>query len=154
MSYANQEIKQTSKFLKIEQGAPMVIRLLDPEPVEVFKHALKGNVDGKFQVECKGAEICEFCGDGEEPTQKFLVNVYNHTLQKVQLFEYGPMIAKIIKKIAINMVEEGQDILQFDLKFEAEGSGMNKKYSVTPRTTALVVPSGLARIKIDAGIPF
>lgn len=154
MSYADQEIKQTSKFLKIEQGAPMVIRLLDDTPVEVMKHSMKGAVDGKFQVECKGDDICELCQDGQEPTQKFITNIYNHTLHKVQLFEYGPMIAKLIKKIAVNLSEESQDILNFDLKVEAEGSGMSKKYTVTPRTTQILVPAGLVKIKIDAGIPF
>lgn|SRR3990167_8538239 len=152
--YAEQEIKQTSKFLKIEQNAPMVIRLLDQEPVEVMKHTLKGAVDGKFQVECKGEDICELCQDGQEPTQKFITNIYNHTLKKVQLFEYGPMIAKLIKKIAVNLAEEGQDVLSFDLKIEAEGAGMSKKYSVTPRTTAQPVPTGLVKIKIGADIPF
>lgn len=154
MSYADTEIKQTSKFLKIEQGAPMVVRLLDEQPIEVFKHSIKGAVDGKFQVECKGEDLCELCHDGQEPTQKFIANVYNHTLHRVQLFEYGPMIAKAIKKIAVNLAEEQQDILNFDLKIEAEGAGMNKKYTVTPRTTQLVVPNGLAKIKIDQGIPF
>lgn len=154
MSYADQEIKQNSKFVKIEQGAAMVIRLLDAEPIEIMKHSMKGAVDGKFQVECKGDDICELCQDGQEPTQKFITNVYNHTLHKVQLFEYGPMIAKAIKKIAVNLSEEGQDILNFDLKVEAEGSGMSKKYAVTPRTTQLAVPTGLVRIKIDVGIPF
>jgi len=154
MSYADQEIKQTSKFLKIEAGTPMVIRLLDPTPVEVFKHTLKGAVDGKFQVECKGQDMCELCQDGQEPTQKFITNVYNHTLHKVQLFEYGPMIAKLIKKIAINLSEEDQDILNFDLKMEAEGAAMNKKYAVTLRTSVQPVPDGLVKIKIDEGIPF
>lgn len=154
MSYADQEIKQTSKFLKIDAGSPMVIRLLDPEPVEVFKHTLKGAVDGKFQVECKGEEYCELCQDGQEPTQKFIANVYNHTLHKVQLFEYGPMIAKAVKKIAVNLAEEGQDILNYDLKIEAEGSGMNKKYTVTPRTTQQAVPEGLVKIKVTDSLGF
>lgn len=154
MGYGDQEIKQTSKFLKIDQGSPMVVRLMDPEPVEVMKHQIKPGADGKWQVDCKGEDICELCQDGQEPTQKFITNVYNHTLHKVQLFEYGPMIAKAIKKIAVNLAEEGQDILNFDLKIEAEGSGMNKKYAVTPRTSPQPVPAGLVKIKIDAGIPF
>lgn len=154
MSYADQEIKKSSKFLTIEQGAPMVIRLLDDTPVEVMKHSLKVTIEGKFQVECKGQDICELCQDGQEPTQKFITNIYNHTLHKVQLLEYGPMIAKFIKKIAVNLAEEGQDILNFDLKIEAEGSGLSKKYTVTPRTTQMLIPTGLVKIKIDAGIPF
>lgn len=154
MSYAETEIKQTSRYLKIDQGAPMVIRLLDDPAVEVMKHTLKGAVDGKFQVNCKGEEICELCQDGQEPTQKFITNVYNHTLHKVQLYEFGPMIAKALKKIAINLAEEGKSIMDYDLKVEAEGAGMNKKYAVTPRTTALPLPAGLVKIKIDADIPF
>ena len=155
MSYADQDIKQTSKFLKIEQGAPMIIRLLDASPVETYKHRLgKSSVDGKFEVPCKGEDACELCQDGQEPTQKFTTNVYNHTLKKVQLYEYGPGIAKMLKKIAINLFEEGQDILNFDLKMEAEGAGLNKKYAVTPRTTSQPVPTGLVKMKIDQDIPF
>lgn len=153
MSYADQEIKTNSKFLKIEQGAPMVIRLLDETPVEVFKHQIKPGVDGKFQVLCEGPETCSMCQDGHEPSQKFVVNVYNHTLHKVQLFEYGAMVGKAFKKIAVNLAEEGQDILSYDLKIEAEGASLNKKYSVTPRTTSLPVPPGLAKIKIN-DLPF
>lgn len=154
MSYADQDIKQNSKFLKIDQGSPMVVRLLDDPPIEVMKHTLKGAVDGKFQVICKGGDICELCQDGQDPTQKFITNVYNHTLRKVQLFEYGPMIAKAIKKIAVNLEEEGKNIMDFDLKIEAEGASLSKKYTVTPRTTAQPVPTGLAKIRIDADIPF
>lgn len=154
MSYADTEIKQNSKYLKIEAGHPMVIRLIDSTPVEVMKHSLgKEAVDGKFQVDCKG-DMCDLCNDGQDPTQKFITNVYNHTLQKVQLFEYGPMIAKMIKKIAVNLAEEGQDILNFDLKIEAEGAGMSKKYSVTMRTTQMAVPEGLVKIKISGGLNF
>jgi hypothetical protein len=61
MSYADTEIKQTSKFLKIEEGKPMLIRLLDDPPIEKMKHSLKGAVDGKFQVDCKGEELCDLC---------------------------------------------------------------------------------------------
>ena len=154
MSYADTEIKQTSKYLKIEEGKPMVIRLMDDPPLEVMKHSLKGAVDGKFQVTCKGDDICELCQDGQDPVQKFITNIYNHTLHKVQLYEYGPMIAKALKKIAVNLAEEELDIMNFDLKVEAEGSGMQKKYTVTPRTTALVVPPGLMRIKPDSDLPF
>lgn len=153
MSYADTEIKQSSKFTKIDQGSPMVLRLLDNPPFEVMKHTIKGAVDGKFQVPCKGDD-CELCQDGLEPTQKFTTNVYNHTLKKIQLFEYGTMIAKAIKKIAINLEEEEKDIMDFDLKVEAEGVGLNKKYTVTPRTTAQPVPSGLVKIKIDGDIDF
>jgi hypothetical protein len=154
MSYADTEIKQASKFLKIDQGAPMVIRLMDDPPIEVMKHSLKGAIDGKFQVPCKGEDLCELCQDGQEPTQKFITNVYNHTLKKVQLFEYGPMIAKAIKTIAVNLEEENKNIMDFDLKIEASGANMSKKYTVTPRTTAQPVPSGLTKIRIDADIPF
>lgn len=154
MSYADTEIKQNSKFLKIEQGSPMVIRLLDDPPVEVMKHTLKGAVDGKFQVNCKGEELCELCQDGQEPTQKFITNVYNHTLKKVQLFEYGPMIAKQLKTIAASLAEEEADIMNYDLKMDAEGSQMSKKYKVTIRTAPQPVPAGLVKIRIDTDIPF
>jgi hypothetical protein len=119
-----------------------------------MKHSLKGAVDGKFQVDCKGEELCELCQDGQDPVQKFISNVYNHTLHKVQLYEFGPMIAKALKKIAVNLAEEGQNIMEYDLKIEAEGAGMQKKYSVTPRTTPQPVPPGLVKIKIEGDIPF
>lgn len=153
--FADQEIKQSSKFLKVEAGTPYVVRLLDSSAVEVMKHSTgKAPIDGKFKIPCKGQETCEFCGDGDEPAQSFSVNVFNHTLKKVQLWEYGPMIAKLLKKIAVNLEEEGKDIMDFDLKVEAEGSNMQKKYSVTLRTSSTPVPTGLVKLKIDGDIPF
>lgn len=146
MSYADQEFKQSSKFLKIEANAPAVIRLLDENPVEVLKHST-----GKIMIECKG-DVCPMCSDGDEPKQKFIVNVYNHTLHKVQLFEYGQMIGKGFQKIAVNLAEEDKNIMDFDLKLEAEGSGLQTRYSVTARTTSLPVPEGLQKFPID--IPF
>src|SRR2546430_1446043 len=150
MSYANLEIRQSSRFLKIEQGQPMVIRLIDADPVEAMRHST-----GKIMVDCRGSELCELCQDGDEPTQRFITNVYNHTLHKPQIFEYGPMIAKKFQKIAVNLEEEGKSIMDFDLKLEAEGVGMQKKYEVTVRTSSLPVPDGVARLKIkDTDLPF
>lgn len=155
MSYGDQKIKQNTKFLKIEAGEPMVIRLLDTDPFEVMKHQLKtANAEGKFQVLCKGEDQCELCADGDEPKQKFITNVYNHTLQKVQLFEYGTLIAKMLQKIALDLTEEQQDIMNFDLKCSAEGTKLTKKYTITVRTSSQPTPTGLVKHKIDGDIPF
>lgn len=145
--YADSEIKQTSKYLKIESGEPHDLRLLNTEPAETFEHFSPGG-----SIECKG-DMCAACQDGDEPQQKFSTNVYDFKYQKVFIWKYGAMIAKALKSIAITLQEEGKSIMDVDLKVEATGSNKSKKYSVTPRMSAKAVPTGLALYKLD-DIPF
>lgn len=144
--YADPEIKQTSKFLKIESGEPRDLRLLDTDPFETMEHF---SLAGSF--ECKG-DMCSACQDGDEPQQKFSANVYDFATQKVRIWKYGASIAKMLKAIAITLQEEDKSIMDVDLKVEATGSNKTKKYSVTPRMTAKPVPQGLILYKLD--IPF
>lgn len=149
MGYSNQEIKSTGKYLKIESGEPHDLRLLNAEPVETFEHFSPGG-----SIECKG-DMCAACQDGDDPQQKFSTNVYDHATQKVLVWKYGAMIAKMLKSIAITLEEEKASIMNVDLKVEATGSNKSKKYTVTPRMTAKPLPAGLALHKIgDTGIPF
>ena len=59
MGYADQEIKQTSKYLKIESGEPHDLRLLNAEPAETSEHFSPGG-----SIECKG-DMCAACQDGD-----------------------------------------------------------------------------------------
>ena len=147
MSYSKTEIKSSSKYLKIESGEPHDLRLLDAEPFETFEHFSPGG-----SIECKG-DMCAACQDGDDPQQKFSTNVYDHTTQKVYIWKYGAMIAKMLKAIAITLEEEGASIMNVDLKVEATGSNKSKKYSVTPRMTAKPIPGGLVLHKLG-DIPF
>lgn len=146
MGYDNPDIKSQGKFLKIESGDPHDIRLLNPEPFEIIEHFSPA---GSF--ECKG-DICGACKDGDEPNQRWVTNVFDHNTKKVKIFKYGAMVAKALKSIAITLSEEGKSIMDVDLKVEATGSNMQKKYTVTPRMTSKTVPSGLELFPID--IPF
>jgi hypothetical protein len=137
MSYGEITIKNNSKFLKIESGVPHDIRLLDESPTEKIIHGF-----GKDSSVC-GGEGCVDCSEGSEPKQRFSANVYDHSLKKTMVWEFGGSIAKQLKAIDITLGEEGKKITQVDLKVEASGSNMQKKYTVTPRMTSKVLPANV-----------
>jgi hypothetical protein len=154
MGYDDTNIIVNTKFLKIESGEPHDIRLLDANPVESFKH--NGGPNGKLEkpVECMGEDTCALCQEGHEPNQRFTANVFDHLRKKVMLWEYGPAIAKQLKAIAVALKEEQKSIMDFDLKVSAEGSGLQKKTTITPRTSSRPVPEGLKLLSTDKEIPF
>ncbi len=143
MSFADLKIKSGGKFLKIESGEPRDVRLYSEEPFEKLIHGF-----GKEAVPCKG-KVCGECAEGSEVKQRFLVNVYDHNSQKVSIWEFGPMIATQLKALAIALKEEGRTLMDVDLKIDATGSQQGKKYTVTPRMTAKMVPAGLVLYKLD-----
>lgn len=146
--YADPEIKQSSKYLRIDSGTPVDLRLLNPEPIDIMEHFSPAG-----SIECKG-DMCSACNDGDEPQQKFLTNVYDFGEQKVKIWKYGATVARAIKEIAIMMQEEKKSILEADLRVSATGSQKQKKYTVTPRMSAKPVPSGLKLWELTGDIPF
>lgn len=144
MSYSDVKIKSNSKFIKIETGEPHDVRLLDDSPTEIFKHSTEQGVS------VCGGEKCFTCDDGEEPVQKFVTNVFDHTLGKVMLWEYGSGVAKQLKSIAETLEEEGHTITKVDLNIKATGSGQQKRYLVTPRITSKPIPDGLMKHAVVA----
>lgn len=148
-SYGDIQIKSTSVFLKVSQGLPQEIRLLDDTPVEQLKHS-----DGKKTVICPGGQ-CIWCAEGKKPRQRWITNVYSHTTGRVHLFEYGAQVAKAFQAIAKSLAEESADIMDVDLKVEVQGSGLETKYTVTPRRTLKQLPEGLKKIAIRTDeVPF
>lgn len=137
MSYGDLEIKSNSKFLKIESGVPHDIRLLDESPEEKIVHGF-----GKDAAICDG-EGCMECSRGDDPKQRFIANVFDHTLKRQMTWEFGAAIAKQLKAIDTTLSEEGKKINQVDLKVEATGQNMSKKYMVTPRMSAKPLPDGI-----------
>src|SRR5882724_5918876 len=107
----------------------------------------------KEATNCDGPG-CGECAAGHDAKQRFLVNIYDHNTQKVLIWEFGSMIAKQLKSLAITLKEEGKSLLDVDLKVEASGSSQNKKYMVTPRMTAKPVPIGLMLHLISNELPF
>lgn len=150
MNIDDLKIKSAGKFIKIESGEPQDLRVLTENIVERMIHGF-----GKEAVTC-GGPGCFKCAGGVDIKQRFFVNVYNHNVQRVMLWEFGPGIAKSLKSIAKTLKEENRTILDVDIKVEADGSGMNKKYKVIPRMTAKEIPAGLIlhKIEVDEGIPF
>lgn len=150
-SYGDVKINSNSVFLKIIAGTPHEVRLLDPTPVEVYKHQF-----GNKPVTCKGS-MCDLCQEQDPKVsakkQRFIVNVYDHTTSKVQLLEYGSMIATQFQSIAKSLTEEGMDIMDFDLKIDVKGSGMETKYTVTQRQKSKPLPEDIKKLPIDS-IPF
>ncbi len=131
MSYADVEVKSNSKFLKIESGIPHDIRLLDESPDEKIIHGF-----GKDAMVCEGEK-------GDEPKQRFSTHVYDHTLKRDLTWEYGTSVAKLLKAIDTSLGEEGKKITDIDIKVEAQGEKMSKKYMVTPRMSAKALPEGI-----------
>jgi len=134
MSYTDIEIKSNNKFLKIESGVPHDIRLLNDTPDEKMIHGF-----GKDAIPCDG-NGCAECAGGSEAKQRFSANVYDFTVKRAMLWEFGAAIAKQLKAIDTTLSEEGKRITQIDLKVEATGQNMQKKYMVTPRTTGKPLP--------------
>lgn len=134
MSYGDITIKNNSKFLKIETGVPHDLRLLSESPTEKIIHGF-----GKDAVVC-GGKGCIQCAEGSEAKQRFSAEVYDFTLGRTMTWEFGGSVAKQLKKIDITLQEEGGKILETDLKVEAEGQNMQKKYTVTPRRTSKPLP--------------
>lgn len=137
MSYGDLEIKSNSKFLKIESGVPHDIRLLDGSPEEKVIHGF-----GEDSTICEG-EGCSECSVGDQAKQRFTANVYDHTVKRQMSWEFGAAIAKQLKAIDTTMGEEGKKITDIDLKVEATGQNMQKKYMVTPRMSAKPLPEGI-----------
>lgn len=134
----DRDIKVNTKFLKIEAGEPHDIRLLNPEPVEIYSHQIQG---AKSEI-CTG-DSCKLCDAGNEPRQRFLVNVFDFSSNKVKILEYGSMIGKQLKEIYKTLLEENRKITDVDLKVSATGSNLSKRYQITPRMTSKPVPAGL-----------
>lgn len=145
MSYATQKIVKNSIFLKVEQGQPHTIRLLDGEPTEQWQHKI-----GTQLISCTG-NGCLSCMDGHARNQRFVTNVYDHTDQKVYLWSYGPMIAESLAEIERGLNADDESILNHDLEVSASGSGMQKKTRVQPRMKSKPVPKGLKLIEIKTG---
>jgi hypothetical protein len=138
MSYGDVNIKSNSRFLKIESGVPHDIRLLSESPEERVVHGF-----GKEEVECLG-DGCLPCKDPEnQAKQRFTAEIYDHTIKRQLTWEFGAAIAKQLKAIDTTMAEEGRKITSIDLKVEAQGEKMSKKYMVTPRMSAKPLPDGV-----------
>jgi len=151
MSYADHAIIKNSIFLKIDQGNPQTIRLLDGDPTEQFQHKI-----GEKLEACKG-EMCGYCDNGHSKQQRFVTNVWSHNDQKVYLWSYGPGIAEELKQIALALEKDEIDILNTDLEITAKGSGLQKKTKVQPRLKSQEVPKPLKLIRIgpkEEEIPF
>lgn len=144
MSYVDKKIVKNTIFLKIQQGDPHTIRLLDEDPTEQFQHKINDKL-----VSCNG-EMCFNCDEGHSRNQRFVANVYDHNEGRVLLWSYSPTIAEDLKAIAISLVKDGSDILQHDLEVSVSGAGLQKKTKVQPRMKSQSVPEGLKLHKIGS----
>lgn len=149
MGFSDLKINSSSSFLKIESGQPQDVRILQETPMERFIHGF-----GKEEQECTG-EDCPLCADPEnQARQRFAINVYNHALKKVMAWEFGPSIAKQLQSIAKAMEEEKKNLMDIDLRVDAEGSNLAKRYKITPRMTSKDIPGGLKLLPLKGELPF
>lgn len=141
MSFTDMKI-EGGKFLKIESGETVDIHVLSDAPVKQVIHGF-----GQDKLSCSGSN-CHLCADGETPKQRWLVNVFDRRDKKVKIFEFGTAIARQIKAIA-EMLEEGkQTVHDVDLRIKAEGSGMNKEYTVMQKPVGGPIPPDLKLHKL------
>jgi len=151
-NYSKMKVYTNSLFLKVVEGRPQTVRLLDPEPTEQFQHTL----EGPKMVSCSG-EGCFHCNDGVKKSQRFVANVYSHTDSTVYLWSYGPSVAKDLIAIASSLEKDGEDILNHDLEVSVTGTGLQKKTKTQVRMKSQPVPQGLKRHEIKSKkdeIPF
>jgi hypothetical protein len=137
MGYGNAKIIKNSIFLKVEEGKPHTIRLLDSEPTEQFQHQINGKL-----VNC-GGDLCTNCTEGLPRQQRFVTNTYDHSEGRVLLWSYGPGIAKSLMNIALGLEKDEESILDHDLEVSATGTGLQKKTSVQVRLKSQLVPAGI-----------
>lgn len=137
-SYGNLKVQKNSLFLKITEGKPQTIRILDADPVEQFTHTTAE----KKIVPC-GGEMCGYCGEGMAKSQRFVTNAWSHTDQKVYLWSFGPMIANSINSIAQSLAKDDENIMNHDLEVSVTGTGLATKYTVQLRIKSQAVPEGL-----------
>ena len=137
MSYSSMDIGGSGKFLKIGSGETVQFRILSKEPFKKMIH--RGD---KSSTPCIGSG-CANCQDGDMPKTRWLINVFNRKTKKVNILEFGPVIAKQIKNIAKMLEDEGNTIFQVDLRINATGEGLNKTYTVLTKDTSDQVPEDL-----------
>lgn len=130
------------KFLKIEGGETVDIHILSTEPVKQVIHGF-----GQEKLTCSGPG-CHMCAEGENPKQRWLVNVLDRRDSKVKIFEFGTTIARQIKAIAELLDESKQTINNIDLRIKAEGSGINKEYTVLQKPMSGSIPSDVKLHKL------
>lgn len=147
MSYGSLKIEKNSLFLKITEGKPQTVRLLDASPTEQFNHKLG---DNKL-VTCTG-DMCAHCNAGVSKSQRFVSNVYCHNDGKVYLWSFGAMIASAVKAIALSLEKDDEEITNHDLEVSVSGSGMQTKYTVQLRIKSQPVPEGLKLHEIKSKV--
>lgn len=137
MSFSEMEIG-SGLYLKIGSGEIEQVRILSKSPVKKLVHS----VEGKRPISCAGS-ACVLCQEGSQVRTRWKVNVFNRKTGKVQIFEFGPKIAKQIKAIAKMLEDEGNTVNQIDLRISATGEGLKKDYTVLTKDGAGDVPDGL-----------
>lgn len=145
MSFAETKIRP-GKFLKIESGQPEDIRILNDTPVEKITHGF-----GDTEEEC-GGEHCIKCKNGDTATQRFLTNVWSFTNKRVMIWQYGVGVQRKLVSIEKECEAAEKTLKDVDLKIEASGNKMGKKYEVTLKIGTREIPQGLELYTLD--LPF
>lgn len=146
MSGYDVDIK-SNKFLKLTNGEPIDIRLLNEEPYERFTHGF-----GPGQTtECQG-EDCSKCKEGHDPRQTWTTNVYDWKDSRVKIWTYGVAVARKLKTHAKALSEEEKTLTAVDLRILKEGEAKDTEYTITTRMIAKELPKNLTLFPID--LPF
>lgn len=138
MSYAELKV-DSGKYLKIEPGRPVDVHVLTKSEDVVVKY---NHGYGKEQMPCTGVG-CDSCAEGIKRQQRFIINIYDRSDQKVKIFEFGPMIAGQIRDIAEMLKESNQTVHDIDLRIKKTVEGEKTSYMTMQKQMLSEVPDGL-----------
>lgn len=150
------ENKEEVRFVKFNEGANN-LRILDEEPVAVWKHWVQGANGGKgMSIVCLGKN-CPMCEKNKSDKANnlktkdriqrvFIINVYNRATKQVEVLEKGTTIFKTLATFH----EQMGDLRNYDVNILKTGQGLNTAYTVIPVMKSPEVPEGLEKYDIEA----
>lgn len=152
--------KQKVEFTKFPEGITRV-RVVDEAPFQRWTHFFK---KARRSLNCpgKGCPICEIRKmekANKQPhvhnmTKRFALNVINRETNRIEILEQGKTFIQDLKDIMGDLKEEGNALIDADLKVRRRGTGIedttyridvDKVYPLTEKDNELIKN----RIKLD-----
>lgn len=123
--WENVDTGKGTNFLKLDTEETIIRVGSGPSEVEVhFEETFTGT---RKRAICPGAG-CPLCRNGSVPYKRFTLKVIHREDGQAYLFECGSMIAKDIKRYALN--SKHGDPTRYDIKIQKIGERKQTKYKV------------------------
>lgn len=120
---------QKAEFVKFPEGITRV-RVVDPAPYQRWVHFIP---QFKRSVNCpgKGCPICEMRKNEKankmpnkyQMSKRFAINVINRETNRMEILEQGKTFFQDLIDIRKDLTEEGEDLLNADIKVRRRGMG-------------------------------